>query len=158
MAYLCLVRRISCHFVKSAFLAFLLVASPWAALADDSSYHAEITDIRRRYLALENRKVMGSSLSPAEEKERLCLLGQLIDQDPVSALTRDIVADVHALEGSGKPEEHATAEKLVELSAITTGFEGRATTLAEAKSFASILRKFVVRRDVEGAKAWAKAQ
>jgi len=102
---------------------------------------------------------MGGSLSTSEEKERLCLLGQLIDQDPVLALTRDIIADAQALEeGPDKPEVHAAVEKLRQLALITTGFEGRATTLAEAKSFANVLRKFVVRRDVEGARAWAKAQ
>jgi len=48
---------------------------------------------------------MGGSLSAAEEKERQCLLGQLIDQDPVFVLTREI-AEAQALElGSDTSEE-----------------------------------------------------
>jgi hypothetical protein len=145
--------------VKFTVLLFVFLLDITRSFAGEPSFRAEIAAVRNRYLALGNRKAIGRSLSAAEEKERLCLLGQLIDQDPVTALTRDIIADIHALEeGSGKPEEHAAVEKLTELAQITTGFEGRATTLGEAKSFANVLRKFVVRRDVEGAKAWAKVQ
>ena len=144
---------------KSTLFAVILIASTWVGLANDPSYHDEIIAITNRYRNLANRKALGGILSPAEEKERQCLLGQLIDQDPVFPLTCEIVADAQALQqGSGKPEEQAAAKKLLDLAAITAGFEGRATTLAEAKSFASILRAFVVRRDVEGARAWAKAQ
>ena len=145
--------------MESALVTLLVVTSLWRAVCDEPSYHVEIAATHNRYLALENRKALGSSLSPAEEKERQCLLGQLIDQDPVFALTREILAEAQALElGSNKPEERATQEKLLALAEITTQFEGRATTLPEAKSFANTLRKFVARRDVDGARAWAKAQ
>jgi hypothetical protein len=141
---------------KSALVALLVVACFRTLLSDEPSYQAEIAAAHSRYFALGNRKA--GTLSAAEEKERLCLLGELTDRDPVSALTRDIIAEAQALEGSDKAEEHATVEKLRELAQITTQFEGRATTLAEAKSFANSLRKFAARRDVEGARAWAKAQ
>jgi len=145
--------------VKPVLFTILLVTSPWGLLADEPSYHDKILAISNRYRALENRKDLGGSLSPAEETERQCLLGQLIDQDPVSALAQEIVAEFQALQqGSRQPEERATADKLLELSQIAIRFEGRASTLAEAKSFANVLRKFVVRRDVEGARAWANAQ
>jgi hypothetical protein len=145
--------------VKSALVVLLLVTSLWRARCDEPSYRAGIAAARNRYLALGNRKALGSALSAAEEKERQCLLGQLIDQDPVFALTREIVAEAQALElGSDTPEERATIKKLTELWQITTQFEGRATELGEAKSFANALRKFVARRDVDGARSWAKAQ
>jgi hypothetical protein len=144
---------------KSTLLAVILIASTWVGLANDPSYHDEITAITKRYRTLANRKALGGILSPAEEKERQCLLGQLIDQDPVSELTREVTADFLTLQqASGKAEERATAEKLLQLVQITTAFEGRAESLPEARSFANVLRKFVVRRDVEGARAWAKAQ
>jgi hypothetical protein len=145
--------------MKSALVALLLLTSLWMAVCDEPSYQIEIAAAPNRYLALENRKALGSNLSAAEEKERQCLLGQLIDQDPVLALTREIVAEAQALQlGSDTPEERATIEKLTKLWQIATQFEDRATTLAEAKSFANTLRKFVARRDVDGARAWAKAQ
>ena len=144
--------------VKSALVVLLPVASLWRALCDERSYHAEITAARSRYLSLENRKAMGGSLSAAEEKERQCLLGQLIDQDPLFVLTREI-AKAQALElGSDTSEERATIERLTVLWQIATQFESSATTLPEAKAFANTLRKFVARRDVDGARAWANAQ
>ena len=146
--------------LKSAFVSLLVF--PWfgTALSDDTSYQAEVAATQNRYLALANRKAMGGSLSPAEEQQRLCLLGELIDRNPVWALTRDITADYQAISSGKRPsaEESATAEKLLQLIQITTSFEHRATTLSEANAFATILRQFVVRRDVDGAKAWVKAQ
>ena len=127
-------------------------------LADDSSFHDKINDVRRRYLELENRKSQGGELSASEEKERQCLLGQMIDEDPVTALYRQTVAEWQAFGGSSKPEDRAIAEKLLGLVQITLHFQGRATTLPEAKSIATILGQYVARRDLEGARAWAKAQ
>jgi hypothetical protein len=143
--------RLGLHLV----IALVLVAPCRLALSDEPAFQAEVAAVRNRYLTLENRR---GSLSDAEEKERVCLLGQLIDHDPVFAVTREIIAEAQALQQGTSPTDRATAEKLVQLAAITTGFENRATTLAEAKSFASVLRGFVARRDVEGARAWAKAQ
>jgi hypothetical protein len=136
-------------------VALVLVAPCCLALSGEPPFQAEVAAVRNRYLALENRR---GSLSGAEEKERLCLLGQLTDYDPVFAVTREVIAEAQALQKGSSPIDRATAEKLVQLAAITTGYENRATSLAEAKSFASVLRGFVARRDVEGAKAWAKAQ
>jgi hypothetical protein len=143
--------RLALHLV----ISLALVAPCWLALSDEPAFRAEVAAARNRYLTLENRR---GSLSGAEEKERLCLLGQLTDHDPVFAVTREVVAQAQALQQGSSPTDRATAEKLEELAAITTGFENRATTLAEAKSFANVLRGFVARRDVEGARAWAKAQ
>jgi|ERR1043166_3013603 hypothetical protein len=144
---------------KSALLAIILTVSTRVGLANDPSYHEEITAITNRYRTLANRKASGGILSPAEEKERQCLLGQLIDQDPVSELTREVTAEFLTFERlSEKADERATAEKLLQLVQITTAFEGRAESLGEARSIASALRKFLARRDVEGARAWAKAQ
>jgi hypothetical protein len=134
-------------------LALLVPCQP--ALSGEPAFQAQVAAARNRYLTLENRR---ASLSGAEEEERLCLLGQLTDHDPVFAVTREVIAEAQALQQGSSPTDRATAEKLVELAAITTGFENRATTLAEAQSFASVLQGFVARRDVDGAKAWAKAQ
>src|SRR5438309_1977067 len=72
---LILVRRMSYCSAKSTLLAVILIASPWVGLANDPSYHDEITAITKRYRTLANRKALGGILSPAEEKERQCLLG-----------------------------------------------------------------------------------
>jgi hypothetical protein len=143
---------------KLAALALPLLVALRLTFAGDASFHDEINAIRNRYHALNNREVMGESLSASEEEERQCILGKLTDQDPVTALTRELIAEHSVLKDSKKPEERAVADKLLSLMQITTSFEGRATTLSEAKSFASILGQFVARRDVEGAKAWANAQ
>ena len=143
--------RLALHLVA----ALMLVVPCSSALSDEPAFHAQVAAARNRYLTLENRR---ASLSGAEERERQCLLGQLTDQDPVFIVTREAVAEAQALQQGSSPADRATAEKLLQLAAITTGFENRATTLAEAQSFASVLRGFVARRDVEGARAWAKAQ
>jgi hypothetical protein len=133
-----------------------LLLSLRLTFADDSSFQHEINTIRAHYIALENRKSMGKTLSASEEKERQCLLGQRTDEDPVTAVYRQTVAEWQALGGSSKAEDRALVEKLLSLVQITLHFQGRATTLPEAKSFATILSQFVARRDVEGARAWAK--
>src|SRR3954451_7408664 len=132
----------------TSFVLLLTLASR-LTFADDSSFHDEINAIRSRYTALENRKSMGETLSAYEEKERQCLLGQMTDEDPVTAVYGQTVAEWQALGGSSKPEDRALAEKLLSLVQITLHFQGRATTLSEAKSFATILSQFVARRDVE---------
>ena len=128
-------------FVKVAFITLLGMAWLHLAFSGEASYQAEIIATRNRYLDLGNRKAMGESLTPAEDKERLCLLGELTEGAPVWVLTHGIIADIQALEGSGKDltnEERATADKLSQLLLIAL--------------------QFVVRRDVDGARAWAKTQ
>jgi hypothetical protein len=143
--------RLGLHLVT----ALVLVAPCRLALSDEPAFQAEVAAARNRYLTLDNRR---GSLSGDEEKERLCLLGQLTDHDPVFVVTREVVAEAQTLQQGSSPTDRATAEKLLQLAVITTGYENRATSLAEAKSLASVLRGFVARRDVEGARAWAKAQ
>jgi hypothetical protein len=146
--------------VKLTVVALLLVAYASAALADEPSYRATIDAAHRRLNDL-NRKLMREhGLPPNEETERFALIGRLTTEDPVWALSRQIPADISAL-GSGRTptaEEATEITDLHELQAIVDEFSRRATTLSEARAFASILRQFVVRRDVDGAKAWARAQ
>ena len=146
--------------MKYLLFALILIVLTQAAIAEEQSYRDNVDTAQRRYLELENRLQFGHSLTPAEEVERYTALGRLIIDNPVWALTRDVTLDYQALR-SGKPrtaEVTATAEKLLQLLQITSSLEHRATTLPEANAFASILREFVARRDVDGARAWAKVQ
>jgi hypothetical protein len=136
-------------------MAILLLVPCPLVVADEPAFHTEVAAARNRYLALESKR---ASLSEAEERERLCLLGQLTDHDPVFAVRREIIAEAQALQQGSSATDRSTAEKLVQLALVAGEFENRATTLAEAQSFASVLQGFVARRDVDGARAWAKAQ
>ena len=159
VADLILVRRMFRPCVKVILIAVSFAAPLWPAQGDEPSYQADVHATLGRYLALENRKQTGRTLPPAEEEERRCLLGRLIDQDPLWALNRELTAEALALQqATVKPQEQAQIQKLFEFVQITMEFEHRATTLAEAKSFAQLLRQFIARQDLEGAKAWLKAQ
>src|SRR4051812_18854147 len=83
--------------------AFLIIF--WVVVADatggESDYLSTIKSAHERLNALEversdYRKVK-PNLSQAEEDERLRLLGQLSVDDPVWALTQQLIADVSAL-------------------------------------------------------------
>jgi hypothetical protein len=146
--------------MKLAGVALLLIFCSLAAASDEVSYRATIDAAHRRLGELDKKRGRDHALPPAEETERYALIGRLMTEDPVWALHVDMIAEMAAL-GSGKPltpEEATEMEDLRELWGITGEFVQRATTLPEAKAFASILRQFIVRRDVDGARAWAKAQ
>jgi hypothetical protein len=157
MAYLFLVRRIYLS-VRFTLFAIVLVACTSLVLCDEPSYREKIHAVHQKLSDLEAKNLRNNGLSPAEQKERFTLVGELTDEDPVWALYHNMIEDLQAL-GSGRtPEEAAEVTDLRELLPIVAEFSQRATTLPEARAFASILRQFVVRRDVDGAKAWAKAQ
>ena len=145
--------------MKSILFAVLLIGFSSLASADDPSYRTRIDAAHRRLGELIKQFGLGK-IPPAAEKEKFTLYGQLMLEDPVWALQREIGADINAL-GNGKlptPEEAAQIGALRQLQGIVGEFSQRATTVPEAESFASILRQFVVRRDVDGARTWAKAQ
>jgi hypothetical protein len=150
--------------MKQAIPAILFLASVLPSPADDSAYRTAIDSAHERFRILEvelhdYRKVV-PALPPAQEEERHRLLGQLIADDPVWALAEEIQADISALAAirQRSPADSDILESLKDLLAITSGFQGRATTRAQAEQFATALRQFVARRDALGASTWAKSQ
>jgi hypothetical protein len=99
-------------------------------------------------------------LPQAQEEERFRVLGQLLTEDPVWALARQIEADISAIVALPKktPADTAVLEDLKDFLAVSSGIADRANTQAEAEGYAMTLRQFFVRRDASGAVAWAKSQ
>lgn len=145
-------------------LVLLFIACASRTFADDTDYQRALRAAHARLEAFNARRYdprkSKPQLTATEEQERLRLLGQLITDDPVWALAQQVTDDFATLMSGGAktPADQATAESLKTLLLIATSFQERATTRAEAEVFATILRQFVVRRDVVGATAWAKAQ
>jgi hypothetical protein len=148
---------------------FIALASQTPVQAEDSKYQAELRQARERLQPLEieradYRKITQEErrpkLAPAQEAERYRLLGQLLNDDPVWAVAQQIQADLSALVAViPRPlADAAIVDDLKDLLAITSGLEDRATTQAQAEEFATALRQFLARRDVTGARAWARAQ
>jgi len=144
--------------MKTKVLLLLIVfTSP--GFADPSPYRQSIEAAKQTFSFLQQQRLT-RELTPAEEKEFFAALGELTADDPVWALQRELGADFGVLHsaGSQKPQDLAAMDELKVFMAITVDVEQRATTLAEARAFGQILREFVVRHDVKGATAWAKAQ
>lgn len=149
--------------MKHTVLSFLFVALLLPAHAADSPYRAGIQTVRERYQVLDAERNDYRKSEPAlpapKEDEYLRLLGQLSIDDPVWALTKQIQADIDALVAvrSRTPADNAALENLKDFLAITSTVEGRATTRKEAEMSATTLRQFIARRDVAGARTWAKS-
>src|SRR4051812_17275831 len=109
----------------SILLPLLSLVSSAFSQADTTAYHAQLSTARARYLSLQFKAAI---LSDAENKERLCLLGELVDHDPVFALKREVIGELQAVTG----EDQALADKLREFVEILSGFETRASSLVEA--------------------------
>ena len=141
-----------------ATLALLLVFVS-QAYAQDTSYRQSIEAAKQRLSALEEQQ-RHRELTPAEQKERFAALGELMETDPVWALHREVIADAAAFSSGNplRPQDRTTLEELKQFVLLTGQIEQRATTPAEAKAFAWILREFIVRHDLKGATAWANAQ
>jgi hypothetical protein len=80
--------------------------------------------------------------------------------DPLWALAQQIQADVQAIVAVASPTkaDGESIENLKNFLVITSIVEGRPTTREEAELSATTLRQFITRRDVAGARAWAKLQ
>ena len=150
--------------MKRAFLIFVFSSLVLHAGGDEPTYLPGLKATHERLRVLEaerhDYRKPKPGLPPAEEEERLRLLGQLLTDDPVWILAQQIQADISALVAlrPQSPADVATIDALKELLAITAGFEERATTRAQAEQFAVSLRQFVARRNAAGAKAWATSQ
>ena len=150
--------------MKQTLLAFLLVVLLPQVQADESAYLGALKVAHERFRVLESERndyrKARTGLPPAQEAERLHLLGQLLTDDPLWALSQQIQADISALSAlpALTPADGALMETLKDLLVYVSGFEERATTLAQAEQFASMLRQFVVRRDAAGARKWARSQ
>ena len=146
------------------FIAFVLHAE-----AQDSAYQTSLQQLRERLEELQiqradYRKIRpddrSPKLPPAQEAERYSLLGQLFSDDPIWALQQQLQADIDALADASKPEvraaNRAVLEDLKDLGALISAFEGRVPTREQADAMVAALRQFIARRDVDGARAWAK--
>jgi hypothetical protein len=150
--------------MKQTGLYLVFAALAAQVRADDSTYRTamNLAHERLRILNVERNdyRKREPGLPPEQETERLRLLGQLQTDDPIWALGQQIQADITALADarSQTAADAAIIENLKDLLAITSSFEDRATTRAQAEAFATALRQFVARRDVAGAGTWAKSQ
>lgn len=150
--------------MKSAILSLLFTALLVQASAEDSTYRATLESAHERYHVLDaernDYRKPKPGLPAAQEEEYLRLLGQLSIDDPVWVITQQMQADIHALVAvrSRTPAESTVLEDLKDLLAITSGVEKRATTRQEAETLATSLRQFIARRDVAGARTWARSQ
>ena len=149
--------------MKRALFSFLFLALAARLSADEPTYRASLDSMHERFRTLEverndYRKVK-PGLPPDREAERLRLLGQLVNDDPVWALAEQIQADLTALAAvrPQTPADLAIMENLKDFLAITIGCEERATTYAQAQDIANLLRQFIARRDVNGASTWARS-
>ena len=150
--------------MKSIILPLLLLFSGLSAFASDSTYRDTLRKVHDRFAYLE---MVGSDyrkpqpiLSPEQEQEFLRLQGQLLRDDPIWVLQKQIYADIDALKAlpAKTDSDAALIETLKNLFAVVSAHDDRATTRAQAEEYARTMLQFVARRDYEGAKAWAKLQ
>src|SRR5688572_24116759 len=87
--------------MKQAILFFLFFSLLPQAPAEDSPFLAALKVTHERFRILETERSdyrkPKPGLPPAQEEERLRLLGQLLTDDPVWALAQQIQADISAL-------------------------------------------------------------
>lgn len=150
--------------MKPIILSLLLLTPVLRAFATDSAYQNTLRTVHDRFAYLE---MLGSDyrkseprLSPEQEQELLRLHGQLLRDDPVWVLCRQIDADIQALKGAPTKTnaDAALLDTLKNLLAFVSAHDDKATSRAQADEYARAMRQFVVRRDYEGAKAWSKTQ
>lgn len=89
----------------------------------------------------------------------LQLHGQLLRDDPIWVLSKQIDADIEALKAlpNKTDSDAALIDTLKNLLALVDAHYDEATTRAQADEYARAMRQFVARRDYEGAKAWSKS-
>lgn len=150
--------------MKPTILTSILVAFVLQAHAEELPYQTALNAARERLNTLnaemhDYRKVK-PELPPAQQEERLRLLGQLVADDPIWILSEQLQADISALAAirSRTPADDATLDSLKDLLAITGGLQDRATSQKQAQQLATALRQFIARRDATGASTWAKSQ
>jgi len=150
--------------MKPTILTSFLIAFALQSHAEDPTYRTALKFARERFNTLDAemhdyRKVK-PELPPAQQEERLRLLGQLVADDPIWMLSEQLKADISALAAirSRTPTDDAILDILKEFLAIISGIQDRATTRKQAEQFATALRQFIARRDATGAITWANSQ
>jgi hypothetical protein len=149
--------------MKTIILPVFLLIPVLSAFAADSTYQDKLRAAHDRfsYLEMVNSDYRKSQprLSPEQEEEMLRLHGQLLRDDPIWALHRQLSADIEALKAipAKTDSDVALIDTLKNLLAVVDADDGKVTTRAQADEFARTMRQFVARRDYEGAKAWSKS-
>jgi hypothetical protein len=145
-------------------LSLLLLSPLLRVSAADSSYRETLTAVHDRFARLEmeanDYRKAQPILSPDQEQEFLRLHGQLLRDDPVWALLRQLYDDIKAVDAIPEKTsaDKALLETLKNLLATVSSHAETATTRKQAEEYALALRQFVARRDFEGAKAWSQAR
>ena len=132
-----------------------------SAQAQEADYLAQIQSARERLSDLEvqrhDYRKARPELPAKLEAERQLLLKQIAAEDPLGQVTHQINRELEAILAlpSRTPEENASLEALKDLLAISAGVVDSAKTRPAAEKAARELRRFVLLRDVAGARAWA---
>jgi hypothetical protein len=150
--------------MKPTILSLLWIIFALNVCAKEPTYREALQALHDRFAKLEmerhDYRKPEPRLTAEEEQERVRLHGQLLRDDPVWVLIEQMLADIRALEELRTKTEADSVliETLKDLLAGVAGFSDRATSRAQAEEDARALRQFVVRRDVEGLRAWSKSQ
>jgi len=148
--------------MKPIILSLLLFTPVLRAFAADFAYQNTLRTVHDRFAYLEmlnsDYRKPQPRLSPEQEQELFRLHGQLLRDDPIWVLQRQIDADIQALKAvpTKTDSDAALIDTLKNLLAFVSGHDDKATTHAQAVEYARAMRQFVARRDLEGAKAWSK--
>ena len=84
-------------------IVLLLLSLPLLGVsAQEGKYRETLQGLHDRFAALEMKqndyRASQPRLSPEEEQDRRCLHGQLLRDDPIWAVMRELQADIYALE------------------------------------------------------------
>ena len=148
--------------MKQMLLCFVFAGVAFRAPGQESAYQSALKPIRTQVHLLEaernDYRKTKPGLPPAQEEERVRLIGRLFVDDPIWVILQELQADVHALGELSQrtPADNRTLEDLKDLLAITSGLEDRAIDRKQAEEFATTLRRLIARRDVDGARKWSK--
>lgn len=150
--------------MKPIILSVLSLIPLLSGFASDSTYQDKLRAVHDRFAYLEmlnsDYRKSQPRLSPEQEQELFRLHGQLLRDDPVWVLYRQLSADIEALKAipTKTDSDAALIDTLKNLLVFVTAHDDKATTRAQADEYARAMRQFVARRDYEGAKAWSKIQ
>jgi septum formation topological specificity factor MinE len=148
--------------MKTKLIILSLFAATLTGQGGEIDYRTTLkrAHVRLNSLETERREYRKTrpELLPELEKERLQLIGQLTELDPLWILSRNLEADIEtlALAPDRSEADTQTLERLKELLAIISGVVDLPASQDQALKYSTALRAFIVRRDVTGAIAWAK--
>jgi hypothetical protein len=140
------------------FCALMLSAS-----AQESAYQKSLQSIHDRFAKLETERSdyrkPKQELPPEQEREWLQLMGQLITEDPFWLLQKQLYAEIRVLADMQKrtAEEDAVLDMLKDFLAVASSVRDFAANREEATLNANTFRRFMVRRDLDGAQKWSNS-